>query len=525
MLFEQIESGRFKLSTELPVSREAASQSPSKLGLRPGETISVEDAIKALVTKSANDVAVVVAEAIGGDEERFGQMMTRKARSIGMARSVFRNASGLPNPAQVTTARDLVILGKAIQDRFPRYYSYFGTRTFHYEGHAYRNHNRLLGNVEGVDGIKTGYTRASGFNLLTSAKADGRHLITVVLGGRSARIRDQQVASLIENHMDRAYAGRRMTAKVTEVAQRDQGDEDEEEVDSRAKPAPALPPARVAAASPVQTAAPVGLMAQPTALPQPPARPRPAVISETGPRMQQGADPGLTRQRPVALSATGAPSTVQSATTPLALVSPPQGGQPAMRWNTGPLPTEPAPVLRGEERLVPPGKVRYTNTIPGEAPNNDEAQPLPQRVPEAPVKAEDRLPSMANRAQIAATTPLAVATPPKAPVTEAPKVAAIAPVKVEPAKVDPPKTTAPARSGWIIQIAAAESDAKARAVLDNAREKTGRLLKDAEPFTESVSKGGSTLYRARFAGFEAEEAQNACKALKRAGFNCIAQKI
>lgn len=525
MLFEQIESGRFKLSTELPVSREAASQAPSKLGLRPGETISVEDAIKALVTKSANDVAVVVAEAIGGDEDRFGEIMTRKARAIGMSRSVFRNASGLPNPAQVTTARDLVTLGKAIQDRFPKYYAYFGTRVFNYAGSAYRNHNRLLGNVEGVDGIKTGYTRASGFNLLTSAKADGRHLITVVLGGRSARIRDQQVASLIENHMDRAYAGRRMTAKTIEVAQRDQGDEDEEEADSRAKPSPTLPPARVAAANPSQVQ-PVGLMAQPTAMPQPPSRPRPAVISETGPRMQPGNDLGLTRQRPAALSATGAPNAVQSATSPLALVSPPQGAQPAMRWNTGALPAEPAPRARSEDRLVPPGNVRYTNAIPGEAPMTDDSQPLPQKAPEAPAKAEERLPSMANRAQIAATTPPPAPTTPARPAAEPQKIASVTPPKAEPtARAEPPKAAAPTRSGWIIQLAAAESDAKARAVLDSAREKTGRLLKDAEPFTESVSKGSTTLYRARFGGLAEDDAQNACKALKRAGFNCIAQKI
>ncbi|HRE21703.1 MAG TPA: D-alanyl-D-alanine carboxypeptidase family protein, partial [Rhabdaerophilum sp.] len=201
MLFEQLETGRLKLTSELPVSREAASQAPSKLGLRPGETIQVEDAIKALVTKSANDVAVVVAEAIGGDEERFGRMMTRKAHQLGMRRSNFANASGLPNPRQVTTARDLVTLGKAIHDRFPSYYKYFSTRVFSYDGRAHRNHNRLLGKVEGVDGIKTGYTRASGFNLLTSVKADGRHLLTVVLGGKSARARDIQVASLVEDNM------------------------------------------------------------------------------------------------------------------------------------------------------------------------------------------------------------------------------------------------------------------------------------------------------------------------------------
>lgn len=249
MLFEQIERGRFKLNSELPVSRFAASQKPSKLNLAAGSTIAVEDAIKALVTKSANDVAVVVAEAIGGSEERFGHMMTAKARSIGMSRSVFRNASGLPNPAQVTTARDLVTLGRAVHDRFPRFYHYFNTRSFEFDGYAYRNHNKLLGRVEGVDGIKTGFTRASGFNLLTSARADGRHLITVVLGGRSSRARDAQVAALVEQHLPRAVAGRR-TTRTVEVAAAQVDDEDDEKPAQRVATATPAPAPQVTPAAP-----------------------------------------------------------------------------------------------------------------------------------------------------------------------------------------------------------------------------------------------------------------------------------
>ncbi|MCZ8185603.1 MAG: D-alanyl-D-alanine carboxypeptidase [Beijerinckiaceae bacterium] len=551
MLFEQLETGRFKLTTELPVSREAASQSPSKLGLRPGETIAVEDAIKALVTKSANDVAVVVAEAIGGEEERFAAMMTRKARAIGMKRTTFRNASGLPNPSQWTTARDLVTLGRAIQDRFPRYYHYFGTRNFAFEGRAYRNHNRLLGQVEGVDGIKTGYTRASGFNLLTSAKADGRHLITVVLGGRSGRARDAQVASLIENHMDRAYAGRRMTAKAVEVARAPDEDDEIEEGGTARPAAAALPPARVAQRDLQPPPAPVGLMAAPApaapagAMPLPPSRPRPAVIAETGPRQQVQDDPGLTRTRPLALSSSGSTNIVASATTPLALVGT-TPRSPAMRWQVGPsgndLPPPRQAAPRDEQRLVPPGSIRYTNSIPGESPKAEESQPLPvaaapRQAPEprpAEVKAEERLPTMQRRAEIAAVTPppqpeatrpAPAAAPPAAsrPAVEAPRPAA--PVAAAPAAKEAPKAAAPARTGWVIQLAAAESDAKARTILDQAIEKTGRALKAAEPFTEAVTKGGTTLYRARFAGFDADEAQAACKTLKRSGFNCFAQKM
>src|ERR1700681_3483932 len=166
LLFERLDAGKMKLDSEMDVSEHASEQAPTKLGLKPGQTIKVEDAIKGLVTRSANDAAVVIAEAIAGDEGDFAKLMTRKARALGMTRTVYRNASGLPDDEQVTTARDQATLGRAIQERFPRHYRYFSTTAFNYHGHSIRNHNKLLGTVEGVDGIKTGYTRASGFNLV-----------------------------------------------------------------------------------------------------------------------------------------------------------------------------------------------------------------------------------------------------------------------------------------------------------------------------------------------------------------------
>src|SRR5207247_1518487 len=170
MLFEQLEAGKLKLDSELKVSEHAASQSPTKLGLRAGGTIQVEDAIKGIVTRSANDAAVVIAEAIAGDEDDFAELMTKKAQALGMSRTVYKNASGLPDDDQVTTARDQSILGRAIQERFPKYYKYFSLRAFTFRGQSIANHNRLLGRIEGVDGIKTGYIRASGFNLVTSVR-------------------------------------------------------------------------------------------------------------------------------------------------------------------------------------------------------------------------------------------------------------------------------------------------------------------------------------------------------------------
>lgn len=220
MLFEQLERGRYALDSELTISANAAAQSPSKLGLRPGSTIEVEDAIKAIVTKSANDVACAIGENIAGSEPRFAEMMTRKARALGMTRTNYANASGLPDSDQITTARDLTILARAIQDRFPRYYRYFQTRSFAFRGRTIGNHNRLLGTVEGVDGIKTGFTRDSGFNLMTAAKLDDRQIVAIVLGGKSGASRDRIMADLVRSTLPRAYAGNRQTPATVEVAER-----------------------------------------------------------------------------------------------------------------------------------------------------------------------------------------------------------------------------------------------------------------------------------------------------------------
>jgi D-alanyl-D-alanine carboxypeptidase len=208
MLFEQLDAGQLRVDSELAVSAHAASMAPSKLGLKPGQTIRVDDAIRALVTKSANDVAAVVAEAIGETEPQFARQMTQKARALGMSRTTYRNASGLPDPDQITTARDQAQLGRAIQDRFPKYYRYFATPSFSYRGQAMRNHNKLLGHVNGVDGIKTGYTVASGFNLVTSVRRNGRYLVAVVMGGSSGRSRDARMRELVEAHITKGSSTR-----------------------------------------------------------------------------------------------------------------------------------------------------------------------------------------------------------------------------------------------------------------------------------------------------------------------------
>jgi D-alanyl-D-alanine carboxypeptidase len=214
LLFEQLEGGKLTLDTPLPISRRAAIQRPVKLGLKADQTIMVEDAIKGLVTKSANDAAVVVAEAIGGSEEEFARLMTLKAHALGMTGTTYVNASGLPAMEQITTARDQALLGRAIQHRFPGYYQYFATASFRYKGAEMRNHNALLGQVKGVDGIKTGYTDASGYNLVSSVRRDEKHIVAVVLGGRSNAARDARMRELIEANISLASARRTVPVVV-----------------------------------------------------------------------------------------------------------------------------------------------------------------------------------------------------------------------------------------------------------------------------------------------------------------------
>ncbi|HET7716281.1 MAG TPA: D-alanyl-D-alanine carboxypeptidase family protein [Bauldia sp.] len=214
LTFEALEARRISLDTRIRVSSHAAAQPPSKLGLKAGQTITVKDAILSLITRSANDMATALAEHLAGSESAFAVKMTARARSLGMRNTTFKNANGLPNTAQVTTARDMALLGRALQDRFPTYFRYFKTTSFTYNGAKIGNHNRLLGKVEGVDGIKTGYTRASGFNLVTSVNRGDRRLVAVVLGGSSGSSRDARMQKLIEEYIRKASRGPRTAPLV-----------------------------------------------------------------------------------------------------------------------------------------------------------------------------------------------------------------------------------------------------------------------------------------------------------------------
>jgi D-alanyl-D-alanine carboxypeptidase len=203
LAFEAMSQGTLNKNQYIPVSRRAAAQEPSSLGLKPGDTIRVEDVILGIATKSANDCAVALAEAVGGSEDRFARAMTIKARQLGMNNTHFVNASGLHNRSQFSSARDMAALSQALIRDYPRYYRYFSTASFNYEGNTYFNHNKLMSSYQGMDGLKTGYVYASGFNLASSAVRDGTRLIGVVFGGKTARVRNQIMKKLLDNSFAR----------------------------------------------------------------------------------------------------------------------------------------------------------------------------------------------------------------------------------------------------------------------------------------------------------------------------------
>lgn len=371
MIFEAMAAGKINRSTAVPISKHAASMAPTKLGAKAGTSITVETAILALVTKSANDASAAVGELLGGSEARFAQMMTSKARSIGMRNSRFYNASGLPDARQITTARDMAVLGIALRTDFPQYYKYFSVRSFSYGRTRMNNHNKLLGRVAGVDGIKTGYTRMSGFNLVSSVSVDNKKLVAVVLGGKSGKSRDAEMAGLIKKYVpkasNRASGGfiAKLKAKRAEAA---------EETLALAEPAP-----------------------------------------------------------------------VPEAKKVVALVE---------------------PVVAS---LVP---------APAEKPMVSVTEEI--------------------ETEVAAVDPIQTAS---APPIEAPS----------------------GNGAWVIQIAAAESEAGAMKILSKAQSVGGKALANANPFTQSVKKGSATLYRARFGGFDSkDQAWIACEALKRKQYGCFA---
>jgi D-alanyl-D-alanine carboxypeptidase len=484
LLFEQLEAGRVKLDTQMDVSSNAASQAPTKLGVRPGQTLMVEDAIKALVTKSANDASVVIAEHLAGSEEEFAKLMTRKARALRMTRTVYKNPNGLPNPAQVTTARDQALLGLAIQDRFPRYYRYFATKSFVYRGVRMSNHNRLLGSVPGVHGIKTGYIRASGFNLVTAVDRGDRRIVAVVLGGTSAGARDARMRSLIEEKVMLASV-KRTAPKIVEVA-------DAATPLPQASPFPKPFPAQAAPAErPTRVASAGPARGEPLSLTPPPAETRaaPAKIDHPAPGSTEPIKPHLVRTFSVQAGAT---KTVAA----LSLLSPePISGRNALASGASSSP-RPETDGRNTDGLPPPPPGARPGVL-GVLSAKDVSQPPAQRMVTASV----------------------------API--APAAGAARPAR-EPAETvtggTTPAESKPRLSGWIIQVGAFGDRDEAREKLAAAQSKAGSLLRGAAPYTEIFTKGDKRFYRARFAGLKESAAGQACKELQKNNMACFATR-
>jgi D-alanyl-D-alanine carboxypeptidase len=413
ILFAEMRAGRVTTSTKIRMSAYAAAQAPSKLGLKPGQTISVRSAILVLVTKSANDVATAIAEHIGGSESKFAAMMTKQARALGMKSTTFRNASGLPDSGQRTTARDMALLAEAVIRDFPDYYDYFKIRTFAYEGQNYRNHNRLLGRVSGVDGIKTGYTRASGYNLTASARRGSRHLIAVVMGGPSGTARDNHMTSLLDSLFAKAATSKTAVAQAITL------------------PAVApLPPMRPTADAPQQVA---------SAAPEAAVTVKPRVLSAEAPLLSPSSDD------PIAAVLAAAPS-----------------GE-------------------GDDDSEDAASSIGATTIISKTP-----APQPQDTPRTTV-----------------VTPTSAPLPHVAP---DPKVTDVIAERL--------------REQWLIQIGAYDDEEAAREQLRGAQ-RMADILSSRLAYTEPVKSDATTLYRARFSGFDKAAAQAACNELKKANFPCL----
>lgn len=470
ILFQELAAGNIKLSDKMVVSKHAAKAVPTKLGLAAGSKITVENAIKALVTLSANDVARVVAEHISGTESEFAKRMTATAKALGMNRTTYRNASGLPDSKQVTTVRDQSILGIAIYQHFPKYYAYFQTKSFSYGKRTYGNHNRLLGS-NNVDGIKTGYTRASGFNLLTAARDADQHIVVVAFGFEKSGSRDAKVRELVKKYFSKGRKGDYLqTAMIPQ-------------------------PGRKGAT--VQLASAGAMMVTP--MPYPAFR---ATVAE---------------QPVVQIANAPDPAAVQAQLANPVILADVAGPVPAAR--PADITLEPAVqaanMLGGSTSSYPQPEERPFDVIGawlsgtytlGAAP-----APLGQTAPSAPL-----LPPVGIGEQ---GEPIDLMTSGRAGQPPQPVASQPLPPRVAVAETAP--EPAPAAGGWIVQIGAAPTEGGANSLLASAAGSIS-ALGDFQPRVERFEKNGQTFYRARFTGFGGrDDAAAMCNQLKKAKMSCL----
>lgn len=507
MVFDALERGSATLKTRIKISSRAAAASPSKLGLEAGEDIALEDAIKALITKSANDIAIAIAEHFGGTEETFARAMTAKARELGMPATTFRNASGLPDSGQLTTARDMVTLGLRLYDTFPRYFPLFSIRSFSYGGNTYKSHNTLMLHMAGINGIKTGYTHASGFNLVTSYESDGRHLMAAIFGGDSAASRNAQMRVALTRAVSRASTTK--TRRPLLIAQ--------------ARP---KPPAKVAA-KPEAAASTASAVAAKTTITAPkpaavsaPAISAPAVTAEARSQVPPVTPAAVPVPAPVPVVAPVVTPNIQMAkvrAVDVAPLEPPRAPQTVAAV----APTRPQvePRLEPRREAEPRREVAAVTAKPGsfsgEMPSL--AQGFAPAALSPPPPGPARPPSSLNQqhAALSQQAPAPVRMPEPSYRLQGPATVAAA---------VPPPVAAGRKSGWDVQVGAFATAEEADRHLAAVMAKAGAVVSGHPAYRKPVVAGGKTLQRARFGGFDQTSAALACAELTRQAIACLATK-
>lgn len=526
LAFEEMKAGRMSEDTMLTVSVNAASMAPSKLGLEVGERISLGNAVKAVVTKSANDMACAIAEAVAGSEAEFARRMTKRAREIGMTGTTFRNASGLPDPRQITTARDMVTLGLRLRDDFPDSFQVFQLRSFSYGGKTYRNHNTLMNGFGGMDGIKTGYTRASGFNLVSSVQRDGKYVVGAVFGGVSAGVRNAHMRVVLFRALSDASTEKTRKAAPVLVARGKPARAPEPPAAQPKAPAPQLAAAAPPAAKKPDKKAKAEAKAQALATAM---APPPAPQATTTPDQPPAADPTIriakVKAVMVAAQTAGAPpsSGVAAPASAVAEVAP--APQPALKQanprpqfvaasaaprldlgrSATPTPdaqAAPAPLAApgSTESVVLKAPVRRPGTLDGQIAALSSAQPPPERLGMRVDNggADDARAIMGGGA---------------------PSLAPEAPAK-SPAAARAPN----GGGGYLIQVGAFASAEEARRHLESVRGRAADVLKDRPSLAEQAQVGSRQVYRARFAEFDSAAANAACSTLRRQKLDCMVLK-
>lgn len=469
MVFSEIEAGRLSFSTRIKATKHSASMPPSKLGLKPGQTISVKEAVTALVVKSANDIAAALADHIGGSERAFARAMTQRARQIGMTSTVFQNASGLPNDRQKTTARDMLTLALRIQDDFPQHYHLFSATSFSFAGKTYKSHNKLMKTFPGMDGMKTGYIRASGFNLVSSVRTGNKHIVGVVFGGKTAKARNDHMQAILYQALARASTRRTRRGSQPLIARQ-------------------RPGARVAAgAMPMPLRAPRQRLAQAPPRPAPAARPadRIAQVLEEGDASDNldGGDAGNVTQPRLDLAALRAAMSDTEAA-----AGPAPSAQPTAHASATSAPHDIASLIRN-------------SLVEGEtAPRPAPAQPSLQ----APAATDARIVRQPSSLDAQARAlGVEVAALPNRPIG-APGPAA--------------------SSGFDVQIGAYVSAEEAQRRIEHVRGRAGPLLAGHSGATIPVTTDNRQIYRARFVNFDEQSANATCLELRRQAIDCLVMR-